>query len=109
MKFQPGVSGNPNGRPSGTISGRSQALALLDKVLACAETQEKIERALAASVDKDPVQFFRTMIMPLLPREATLNYRPRPTTEWPSLLSKDRPPAAEKSPDDAGGEEPAAQ
>ena len=32
--FQPGISGNPRGRPKGHFGGRIQALAALDRLLA---------------------------------------------------------------------------
>ena len=34
MKFAAGVSGNPKGRPKGTVGGRAQALILLDEMMA---------------------------------------------------------------------------
>ena len=70
-QFQPGASGNPAGRPKGAVGGRSLALATLDKMLARASNRAALEKALQRNFRDDPVKFFRTMVMPLMPKEAT--------------------------------------
>ena len=67
--FQPGISGNPHDRPKGSGSGRAQTLATLDRLLAKAGNQHKLEQALEAELDANPVTFFRTLVVPLITRE----------------------------------------
>lgn len=84
--FQPGVSGNPAGRPKGAGGGRTLALANLDKMLARPRNQALLIRALEREFKKDPVRFFRTMIMPLLPKEARLELGHEGVIQWKSLM-----------------------
>jgi hypothetical protein len=89
MKFQAGESGNTNGRPKGSYGGRIMALASLDKLLA----RKKNQKALIAALEKDfqgnPVRFFKTVIMPLLPRESKLSFDHDGVIQWRSLLGGD--------------------
>ena len=73
MQFLPGQSGNPAGRRRGAKGGRSRALMTLDKMLAKHSCQIALSRALEVEFRKEPVRFFRTIIMPLLPRESRLS------------------------------------
>ena len=86
MKYQAGQSGNMGGRPKGSVGGRTLALASLDKML----TRRKNQRALILALEKElqgnPVRFFRTVIMPLLPREAKLSVDQDGIVEWKTLL-----------------------
>jgi len=86
MKYQAGQSGNVGGRPKGSVGGRTLALASLDKML----TRRKNQRALILALEKElqgnPVRFFRTVIMPLLPREAKLSVDQDGIVEWKTLL-----------------------
>ena len=68
-QFKPGQSGNPTGRPKGTLSGRSQALAVLDKLMSEAGTLEALESAWRKEFEDNPTKFFRQYVMPLLPQE----------------------------------------
>ncbi len=68
--FKPGVSGNPKGRPKGTYGGRTQVLHLLHALVARPQNLEALRRAMMAEHKKDPVRFFKTVIMPLLPANA---------------------------------------
>lgn len=71
MPFQPGQSGNPRGRPVGSGSGRSRILSALDSSLLSEQTTlDEMRAAFEIEMKKNPVPFFRTIIMPLLPREA---------------------------------------
>src|ERR1035437_7577132 len=72
MRFLPGQSGNPSGRGKGAKGGRSRALVTLDKMLAKHANQIALSRALEVELRKESVRFFRTIIMPLLPRESRL-------------------------------------
>ena len=75
MQFESGQSGNPKGRPKGSYGGRIMALASLDKLLARRKNQRALIRALEADLQANPVRFFKSVIMPLLPREAKLSDR----------------------------------
>ncbi|WP_246044430.1 DUF5681 domain-containing protein [Pontiella sulfatireligans] len=85
MQFQPGQSGNPAGRPKGQKSGRMQALGELDAILKDAGTLETLREGLQKSLERDPVWFFRRIIMPLLPKEASLQIENDGVVQWLSL------------------------
>ena len=87
MSFQTGVSGNPRGRPKGSYGGRIQALASLDKLLAKKKNQRALIVALEAELQSNPVRFFKTVIMPLLPRESKLSFDQEGVIQWRSLLA----------------------
>ena len=93
MQFEPGVSGNPNGRPRGTSGGRVQALAALDVMLAKKKNQRALVKALEDELLGNPVRFFKTIIMPLLPREARLSLENEGVIAWRSLLAESEAPA----------------
>jgi len=107
-QFQPGESGNPTGRPRGSTGGRVQALAALDVMLAKRKNQRALIKALESELLNDPVRFFRSIIMPLLPREAKLSLDHDGVIRWQSLLGpsgeqpKALPGGLDASPD--GGE-----
>ncbi len=84
--FVAGVSGNPVGRPKGSFGGRIQALAGLDRLLAKKKNQRALILALEADLQANPVRFFKTVIMPLLPREARLSIDNDGVILWKSLL-----------------------
>jgi hypothetical protein len=68
--FAAGKSGNPTGRPKGALGGRARALAGLDKMLAQRKNVDVLVKALEEEFRADPVRFFKTVVMPLLPRDA---------------------------------------
>jgi hypothetical protein len=86
MSFENGESGNPNGRPKGSYGGRIMALASLDTLLAKKKNQKALMAALEQDLLEDPVRFFKTVIMPLLPREAKLSFDHDGVIQWKSLL-----------------------
>ena len=86
MPFQPGQSGNPAGRPKGTKTGRLHALGELDALLSEEEARETLRKGFQKALERDPVWFFRRIIMPLLPKEATLSFENDGVMEW-KLLS----------------------
>lgn len=86
MQFQAGQSGNPGGRQKGSYGGRIQALAGLDKLLARRKNQKALIDALEKDLQKDPVRFFKFVIMPLLPREAKLSFDREGVIQWKSLI-----------------------
>lgn len=76
------------GRPAGSLSGRGQALLVLDRVMSDAGNLAKLEEALQADFDKSPLRFYQRFVVPLLPREATLalaDAGPQ-VVKWVSLL-----------------------
>ena len=95
--WKPGQSGNPAGKPKGTLHGRARALKLLDEILAEPQTVERMRIALTAYILRDPVRAFRVLVMPLLPREARfdVNNEPRRVI-WQSFLDAEpEPPPSE--------------
>ena len=94
MIFEAGQSGNPSGRPKGSYGGRIMALASLDKLLAKKKNQKALRDALEKDLLKDPVLFFKTVIMPLLPREAKLSFDNDGVIQWKSLIGVSVEPAA---------------
>jgi hypothetical protein len=85
MKFKPGQSGNQDGRPKGIKSGRMQALGELDAMLKDAGVLETLRDGLQKSLERDPVWFFRRIIIPLLPKEASLQIENDGVVSWLSL------------------------
>ena len=96
-QFQPGESGNPNGRPKGSSGGRVQALAALDVMLAKRKNQRALEKALEMELLGNPVRFFKTIIMPLLPRESKLSFDHEGVIQWQSLLATSPTSASDES------------
>ena len=86
MKFQPGNSGNPKGRPRGLRGGRMQALEALDEMLGRKRNRDALVAALEKALLKDPVLFFRQVVMPLLPKDARLEVERSGIVEWRSLI-----------------------
>ena len=86
MNFEAGQSGNPTGRPKGSCGGRIMALASLDTLLGKKKNQKALMAALEKDLLRDPVRFFKTVIMPLLPREAKLSFDHDGVIQWKSLL-----------------------
>lgn len=84
--FVPGQSGNPAGRPKGSLGGRAKALLDLDDVLGREDNREFVRDALQKELRANPLRFFRDIVMPLLPREARLEVHRDGVVEWKSLL-----------------------
>ena len=55
-------------------------------MLARPRNQGLLIRAMEREFKKDPVRFFRTMIMPLLPREARVELGHEGVIQWKSLM-----------------------
>ena len=90
IMFEAGQSGNPKGRPKGSYGGRIQALASLDRLLARRKNQNALIRALEKDLQANPLRFFKTVIMPLLPRESKLSFDHESVIEWKSLVELGR-------------------
>jgi len=83
---------NTAGRKRG-FGGRMLALLVLDKMLARRKTQATLMRALDDEFKANPVGFFKTIVMPLLPREAKLTLDRNGVMEWKSLVGPGGPAA----------------
>ena len=94
--FETGRSGNPAGRPKGSYGGRMQVLASLDTLLAKHKSKKGLIKALAKELETNPIGFFKTIVMPLLPRESKLSVDGESVLEWKSLVEvgKEHRPAA---------------
>ena len=73
MRFLPGQSGNPSGRTPGVRGGRTHALMTLDRMLAKPANQAFLGKALEEELRKNPLRFFRSIIMPLIPHETRMD------------------------------------
>jgi len=100
VKFEKGKSGNPSGLPKrnrghqpGVVSGRMQALRLLDEVLGKSKSKRKLTTALETELKDHPIDFFKTIIMPLLPKESKLSIGNDGIVEWKSLVEAFPKPA----------------
>ena len=98
MKFESGHSGNPGGRPKGSYGGRIQALAGLDKLLARKKNQQALILALEKELQANPIRFFKTVIMPLLPKESKLSVDRDGIVEWKTLVEAFPKPGAGAEP-----------
>jgi hypothetical protein len=85
--FEAGTSGNPRGRPKGSYGGRIQALAELDRMMGRGTNRRLLARVLQEEFRKDPMGFFRSVIMPLLPKESKVALDHDGVIQWRSLIS----------------------
>lgn len=83
-QFLPGIRHGP-GRIPGRKCGRARALATLDALLEEEETQAKLKAALRKSFDKDPVKFFKSILMPLMPQNVKVEMRAEGEVMWTRL------------------------
>jgi hypothetical protein len=81
-----GVSGKTQKRSKSSRVGRIQVLAMLDRLVAEKKSQASLKAALAEELHTNPLRFFRTVIMPLLPRDASLSIDRGGVVQWQSLL-----------------------
>jgi hypothetical protein len=79
----------PVGRPKGSYGGRMQALLELDRMMAKRKHKTALIKALEQEFTANPSQFFKSVIMPLLPRESKqeMDAQDLVVVEWKSLLS----------------------
>ncbi len=100
--FQPGISGNTRGRPKGSVGGRAQTLAALDRLLSKEHNQQTIYDALekdlqnpipsGSSTAPSSPSFRAPRAKPCPPTQMTTGYlwtaRPRPAL--PSASARHR-------------------
>ena len=85
-QFLPGQSGNPAGRPKGSSGGRVRALMKLDEMLSKKRNERVLMQAMEAELLRDPVGFFKSVVMPLLPKESRLSFENEGVVQWQTLL-----------------------
>ena len=107
--FKPGQSGNPRGRPSGTVGGRTRALQILDEVSNREDNAALLAQAMDAAMKKNPLAFFLKYMAPLLPKEALLrveNTASNSCGPWVSMVEVMRYREIERRAKEAGLELP---
>ena len=73
------------GKKPGTVGGRAKTLMLLDRILGEDRIQREMERSLREAILEDPVKFFRTIVMPLLPQDVKIRMAEEGAITWQSL------------------------
>ena len=86
-QLQPGAKLNPAGRPKGCLGGRALALQTLERVLADPKNQADLAQAIQQAFSADPMKFFRTIIMPLLPQDVKIRMAEEGAIQWVSLAT----------------------
>lgn len=86
------------GKPKGAVGGRAKALQTLDSMLGTEGNQKLLKDALQAEFEKNPIRFFRQIIMPLLPQQHKLEIGGEGLIAWKSVIGD--------SPKDGQGESP---
>ena len=86
MPFKPGNNANPKGRPKGYQTGRSRALVTLDRLLSTSRNQTELRIKMQEAFDSDAFGFFKTVVMPLLPKENKVDVSRDGIVKWGSLL-----------------------
>ncbi len=69
-RFRPGQSGNPSGRPPGTVGGRVRALQVLDQISGDEENVKLLAAAFETAFRKNPLGFFQRVMKDLIPKES---------------------------------------
>jgi hypothetical protein len=83
--WKPGQAPNPWGKHG--AQGRMAALGLLDKILGEQETKEIMLAALRRYIRQRPVAAFKTLVMPLLPKDVRVDLGGERVIVWKSFLS----------------------
>jgi len=69
--------------------GRTRALAVLDHLLSMQHNQAKLHEELQKKFDSDAVGFFKTFVMPLLPKETKVAVEHDGIFAWRNLLGQE--------------------
>ena len=83
-RFIPGQIVRPQGR-SNAPGGRTRCLMTLDSMLRKEGNQKRLQEALQEDFEKNPVRFFKQIIMPLLPQNVKLDVQTNGDIQWLSL------------------------
>ncbi len=81
------IQGPGPGRPKGSPAGRTRALLVLDEMLGEVDNRETLRAAMQAAFDKNPLKFFRQVVIPLLPKTALAVTDTGEGMKWTSLLT----------------------
>ena len=61
-------------------------MASLDVIMGKPQNKRKLEKALENAFHRDPFGFFKTVLMPLMPKESRLALEPQGVVRWQTLL-----------------------
>ena len=86
-RFLPGMRHGP-GMPAGYKCGRARALATLDSLFEEEGTQARLKAALREAFEKNPVKFFRQILMPLMPQNVKLELQQSGPMVWKGLVEQ---------------------
>ena len=59
---------------------------MLDRMLAKKKSEKQMMAALEKYLEKKPLEFFKTIVMPLLPKESKVEMQHDGIVEWKSLV-----------------------
>ena len=85
-QWQPGHSGNPTGKKPLSRCGRQAALSLLDEILSEQETKARMKAALRGYIMQRPVAAFKSLVMPLLPKDVRVDVSSQRVVVWRSFM-----------------------
>jgi hypothetical protein len=68
------------------MAGGFRPMAKLDQIMGRKRNLAVLEKALEAEFKRDPVRFFKGIILPLLPKESKLELDRDGVVRWQSLL-----------------------
>ena len=71
-QFKKGQPGGP-GRPKGSVSGQKKCMQVLDDLLDRSENQERFAKELQKAFEKNPVAFWRNIVLPLSPKDVKIS------------------------------------
>ena len=74
--------------PIGHKCGRARALATLDSLFEEEGTQARLKEALREAFEKNPVKFFRQILMPLMPQSVRLELQESGPMVWKGLVEQ---------------------
>lgn len=66
-----------------------QTLASMDRMLAKAQNKKQLDREMEEEFQKGAMKFFRTYVMPLLPKESKVAVENDGIVMWRNLLGQD--------------------
>ena len=87
-RWKPGFCPNPHGAKPGMRHGRGAALALLDDILGETDVKVKMKAALRAYILQRPVAAFKSLVMPLLPKDVRVDVASQRIVVWRSFMEE---------------------